>query len=192
MLKRLLTILFAVVSIAGFAGTSHAQYMYLDTNGDGLNDATDVLNPNGTPTTVDVWLFTDQNAVGDPAICDGGAPLTINSFVVNLGVTGGTAVFTGFDNSVATGGAAGMSTVVQAEAGDSLVTTEWQRGQGSGTILPPSSTNPGGAPYWLMRVTVTGASLSSASRTAVRSLVCTPSRARALTSWVGGPPGWTR
>ncbi|HEX7077375.1 MAG TPA: hypothetical protein VF363_03025, partial [Candidatus Eisenbacteria bacterium] len=62
MLKRLLTILFAVVAIAGFAGTSHAQYMYLDTNGDGVNTTADVMNANGVATNVSVYLHTDQNA----------------------------------------------------------------------------------------------------------------------------------
>ena len=40
MLKRLLTILFAVVAV-GFAGTSHAQYMFLDTDADGVSTPND-------------------------------------------------------------------------------------------------------------------------------------------------------
>ena len=53
-------ILLFLCSVMG-APAATAQYMYLDTNGDGVHTAADVLQPNGTPTTVDVWLRTNVN-----------------------------------------------------------------------------------------------------------------------------------
>lgn len=142
----------AVVAIAGLilALPSAAQFMYLDSNGDGVNTAEDVLNPNGTPTPVDVYIFTDLNADQSPAYCgSGNGELTINSYVVNLKVVGGTAAFTGFTNRRGE-----MGTVLVPEKGDSLVTTEWQGGRGGGAVNPPTSVE--GLPYRLMSITVTG------------------------------------
>lgn len=58
---------------------ARAQYMYLDTNGDGQSTEADVVSP-GT-TLADVWLRTDRNRAGSAAVCptaDGA--LTINSY----------------------------------------------------------------------------------------------------------------
>jgi hypothetical protein len=44
---------------------SHAQYMYLDSNGDGVHTSADVLHGNG-PTVVDVWLDTGHNRMDLP------------------------------------------------------------------------------------------------------------------------------
>ena len=76
-----------------------AQYIYLDANGDGLNDDTDVLDPNGS-TRVDIWLDTSRNKDGSPAICDTdvGTPLTINSWEVVLRAVGGTVEWGPLDN----------------------------------------------------------------------------------------------
>ena len=41
-----------------------AQYMYLDSNGDGLHSGSDRLSASGA-TTVDVWLKTNENRDGD-------------------------------------------------------------------------------------------------------------------------------
>jgi PKD domain/FlgD Ig-like domain/Putative Ig domain len=76
-----------------------AQYMYLDTNGDGVHSTADDLLANGVPTTVDIWLWTNQNRDGSPAICntqDGS--LTINSYSVNLEALDGTVTYSGFIN----------------------------------------------------------------------------------------------
>src|SRR6185503_3064686 len=134
MLKRLLTIVFAVVAIAGFAGTSQAQYMYLDMDGDGVNTpGVDVLNANCTPTIVDVYLYTDTDRNFNSITCaqDGTKALTINSYVIGLKATGGQVVFKGFVNGDRT--VAGDSvetafgTVIAVERSNA---TEWQRGQG--------------------------------------------------------------
>jgi hypothetical protein len=38
-----------------------AQYAYIDANGNGIHDDGDVMNPNGSPTVVDVWIDTNHN-----------------------------------------------------------------------------------------------------------------------------------
>lgn len=67
-----------------------SQYLFLDTNKDGIHDANDRLGP-GT-TFVDIWLVTNQNRDGTPVSCvvaDSGNGLTINSYSVVLHATGG-------------------------------------------------------------------------------------------------------
>ena len=102
MFKRLLTALFVVVATVGFASTSKAQHMFMDTNGDGIYDPlSDILNENCVPTLVDIYLVTDFNLDTSPAntaACDG-FPLTFNSYAVNLEATGGTVQFSGWLNN---------------------------------------------------------------------------------------------
>ncbi|HEU4725322.1 MAG TPA: FG-GAP-like repeat-containing protein [Candidatus Eisenbacteria bacterium] len=54
--------------IALAASPARAQYMYLDTNGDGVNSAADLIAASGA-TSVDVWLATDRNKDGSAAAC---------------------------------------------------------------------------------------------------------------------------
>jgi len=80
-----------MAAILTFApSTVRAQYLYLDSNGDGIHDATDRMNKS-TPTTVDIWLDTDSNRDGSPATCtfEGGA-LDLSSYEVVLHAVGGT------------------------------------------------------------------------------------------------------
>src|SRR5262249_42440445 len=82
-----------------------AQYMFLDSNGDGLHTAADQLNPNGTPTTVDIYLVTNMNRDGSTALCDadaGATPLTMNSYVVNMMASNGKVQFSNFVNDQTT------------------------------------------------------------------------------------------
>jgi hypothetical protein len=84
---------------ASFVTPVSAQYMYLDSNANGIHDAGDVLNANGTPTTVDVWLRTNQNRDGSTAECNtADGELTMNSYVVCLLAQGGTVTYSGFIN----------------------------------------------------------------------------------------------
>ena len=53
-MRRLFTALLAFVAVVGLARAANAQYMYLDSNGNGIHSSGDRLNPNGTPTTVDL------------------------------------------------------------------------------------------------------------------------------------------
>jgi len=67
------------------------QYLFLDTNGDGVHDATDQLAPSG-PTTVDIYVVTDRNRDGTAVGCNvpgSGESMTINSYTVVLHSVGG-------------------------------------------------------------------------------------------------------
>jgi flagellar hook capping protein FlgD/Big-like domain-containing protein len=72
-----------------------SPYMFMDTNGDGAFDELDKMNPNGVPTTVDVWVNTLQTRTGAPTICNtlDGSLGTWDSYVANIGVVGGTVTF---------------------------------------------------------------------------------------------------
>src|SRR5262249_33297524 len=103
MLKRLLTVTFLIVALAGFAGTSLAQYVYLDANGDGVSSTADRMNANGVATTVAVWVNTNHNRNGSLATCvtaDGDLG-TWNSYAVDLGATNGTVTFAAPTNNQA-------------------------------------------------------------------------------------------
>lgn len=67
-----------------------AQYLFLDTNGDGVHDSNDALAPSG-PTNIDIWYVTDKNRDGTPVVCDvdAGVGLTINSYTLVLQAVGG-------------------------------------------------------------------------------------------------------
>ena len=146
MLKRLLTALFFVVATVGFASTSNAQFMYFDSNGDGVHTAADRMNANGVATTVDVWLRTITNGNGSAATCvtaDGA--LTINSYVVTLQATGGTVSYTGFVNQQTLFASAIVPGTPLAN------TTEFSIGRGTSGASPPGD-------YKLFTVTITGAS----------------------------------
>jgi hypothetical protein len=94
-MKHCLLVFAAVVALA-IGVPASAQYMYLDVNGDGL------CNPAGGPsdvlttgtTTVDVYIKTNLNADGSPAVCSpprgNGEAMTINSYTFILSApTGG-------------------------------------------------------------------------------------------------------
>ncbi len=77
---------------------ARAQYIYLDTDGDGVSTWTDSLNTGGA-TNVDVWLHTGQNDNGTPGFC--GAPgLATYEFI--LQATGGTMSWGAFTNTLGT------------------------------------------------------------------------------------------
>jgi hypothetical protein len=95
-MSLLLISLFLVVH----APPSSGQYMYLDANGDGINTAADLVNA-GT-TVVDVWLDTDSNRDGSPAVCVNGpgTPLTLGSYVFTLRAVNGTIQWGSFTNQL--------------------------------------------------------------------------------------------
>src|SRR6185295_420158 len=69
-------------------------YMYLDTNGDGVNSGADIISPTGI-TTVDVWLRTDANRDGPTTTCkiDGTSPMSISGYEFILHAVGGTVLW---------------------------------------------------------------------------------------------------
>lgn len=111
-----------------------AQFLYLDANGNGVSDPSDLLDPNGT-TQVDIWLDTAHNRDGTPAICDtdAGTALTINSWEVVMRAIGGTVEWGPLDNVLP------ISRVRACFASDADTTdpTWYHNGWGGSTVLEP-------------------------------------------------------
>jgi hypothetical protein len=102
--------------------------MYLDTNGDGVNNSSDHLNATGS-TTIDVWINTNHNRSGATVTCsDGSSALTINSYEFILQASGGTISWGSYTNNQAT-----MST----NFGTATSTTDYHNGFGGSTVLSP-------------------------------------------------------
>jgi hypothetical protein len=123
----------AALLVIGARGV-HAQYMYLDTNGDGIHTACDQLN-NGTPTTIDIWLDTDSNRDGSAAACSfGGGALDISGYEVILQPVGGTISWGAMTNRMA-----GMSRSFARDAQDTTGTAFYHNGWsgGIGIVFPP-------------------------------------------------------
>ena len=119
------SILFACVPLALlFASPASAQYMYLDSNGDGVHTAADLVHAIG-PTVIDIWLDTAHNRDGSPTTCqyEPEKPLTIFSYDVILLATGGTVTYSSYTNLVS-----GMGPV--------------------GSPLPPDSVNFASGPFY--------------------------------------------
>lgn len=76
-----------------------AQYMYLDTNGDGLWSGADTLVVPGR-TAVDIWLRTDHNRDGSAATCAAGQQLTLNSYAFELEAVDGTVGWGTYHNNL--------------------------------------------------------------------------------------------
>jgi hypothetical protein len=100
--NRVVTALLLIAALAVVASPVSAQYMYLDSNGNGVHDSGDRLGFLGVPTTVDVWLDTNHNRDGSIATCDVDAtqPLALNDYYLNLQAAGGLVSFSGFATHV--------------------------------------------------------------------------------------------
>jgi hypothetical protein len=92
-----LIFLAALFVALAFPAMAQAQYMYLDSNGDGVSTMADQVNPTGT-TVADLYLRTDRNRDGSAAVCATGRPLTVNSYVAILRATDGTIAWGPFVN----------------------------------------------------------------------------------------------
>jgi len=104
MLKRVLMALLVVGAVAGLAQVASAQYMYMDTNGNGIRDAGDRMNANTDSTVVDIYLNTNHNRNGSLADCNTvpGTAMDINSYAINLVATGGTVTYRNYINRQST------------------------------------------------------------------------------------------
>jgi len=89
-MNRSLLTLGLLVSLLAAYQVANAQYLFTDTNGDGVFSSSDRLNPTGT-TTLTIWLRTDQNKDGTKSVCAANAAqdLSIFSYEVILHATGG-------------------------------------------------------------------------------------------------------
>ncbi|MGE5176147.1 MAG: hypothetical protein ACM3JJ_07185 [Hyphomicrobiales bacterium] len=79
-MKQPLPLLFLAVLATATPAT--AQYIFLDTNGDGQCTAADV--PDYGDATADVWLDTAHSADGSPVSCSTGEALSISAYDVVL------------------------------------------------------------------------------------------------------------
>jgi hypothetical protein len=108
---------------------ARAQYMYLDTNGDGQSTEADVVSPTGT-TVVDVWLRTDRNRAGAAAVCPTADGLmTINSYEFILQPSEGSVSWGAITNRMP----------FSINLGTSNLGSYLHVGYGSGTVLPPGT-----------------------------------------------------
>lgn len=62
------------------AAPASAQHFWIDVNGDGTCTSADVLSP--TVTSVDIWVDTDTNQDGTPALCASSGALSIHSYSI--------------------------------------------------------------------------------------------------------------
>ncbi len=86
-------------------GQADAQYIYMDTNHDGVHTSADRLSPTDT-TRVDIWLCTDRRRDGSPVdvACPGGGgwtwkgpQLSVMGFGLTLRATNGTVNWISFE-----------------------------------------------------------------------------------------------
>src|SRR5262245_61191093 len=78
-----------------------AQYMYLDSNGNGVNDPGDAVNGIGVPTTVDLYVTTNRNRDGSEVPCATSNPSQnghIVAYTVNLLAVDGAVTYSNFIN----------------------------------------------------------------------------------------------
>ena len=130
------------------AAPASAQYMYLDSNGDGVHTDADVMNAAGG-TTVDVYVNTNHNRDGSEVECNtADGILQINSYVVNLVAQGGTVTYSGFINQQ--NGQGWTVAFGEVNAGDG----QYKNGFGG----PATAALAPGGPYRLMTVTITATS----------------------------------
>ncbi|HEU4334946.1 MAG TPA: hypothetical protein VFT32_10660, partial [Candidatus Eisenbacteria bacterium] len=94
-------LLLAGLIALGAAVPSHAQFLYLDANGDGINTSADTIAPSG-PTSLDIWFWTDTNANNLPATCPSGdGPLSIAGYEFIVRASNGTVSWDSYANQVA-------------------------------------------------------------------------------------------
>lgn len=99
--SRALALVLAIALALLLPVRSPAQYMYLDTDGDGVHTAADGVSPSG-PTDIGVWLRTNANRDGSPGICfSGDGDLTISSYEVILSAHNGSVSWDALSNAVA-------------------------------------------------------------------------------------------
>jgi len=76
------------------ASAAHAQYMFLDSNRDGVCSTSDYIGAG--IDSVDVWLDTTQNGNTSPAVCSTGETLSIDAYEII--VRGSGITFLGYAN----------------------------------------------------------------------------------------------
>jgi hypothetical protein len=91
----------ALFLLLGFRATpAAAQYIYLDSDGDGIFTSQDQLPSSGSHT-VDIWLDTNHWRDGTLVSCPGGGDRPMNSYEFILSATGGTISWGSYSNAIA-------------------------------------------------------------------------------------------
>jgi len=114
------------------AAPAQAQYMYLDSNGDGIHTVDDRMNKS-TPTTIDVWLDTDLNRDGTPGVCDfGPGAMDISSYEFVLQSVGGTLTWGSMSNFIVP-----FAVNLARDSRDTTGTVYYHNGWGGANSQPP-------------------------------------------------------
>ncbi len=123
-----------VLVLVCLAPAVQGQYVFLDANGDGVNDSADQLPAAGS-ADIDIWFVTNQNRDGSIATCgtDPAEALTINSYEIVLRALNGRVAFGPMRNRFPFT----RSPVCFAAYEDTTSTTTYHNGWGSRDILPP-------------------------------------------------------
>ena len=108
---------------------AQAQYLFADSNGDGLYTSADRLNATG-PTTISIWLRTDQNKDGSVAAC------TVNP-AQSLGVFSYEFILHASGGSVKWGKYTNLLPGMEYPFGTFTSSTDCYNGYGGITPLPP-------------------------------------------------------
>src|SRR5512147_295693 len=126
--------LFVFLLLLLAAPAARAQYVFLDANGDGVNDGNDHLNATGT-TYLDIWFVTNQNRDGSPAFCktDPTQPYTLTSYEFVLVATHGKIHFGPLQNRIPFSGRSACF----ASYPDTTNTTVYHNGWGYRDLFPP-------------------------------------------------------
>ncbi len=135
------TLLLHALIFLAIAAPADAQYLYLDTNGDGEHSTADVIATSGT-TIADLWIRTDRNRDGSQATCvteDG--ELSIAGYEFVLRASNGSIQWGQFENAIPQ-----FSVVVPPTS----IASEYHVGY-SGEVLAPGT-------YRLSRLTINVAS----------------------------------
>ncbi|HEU4724399.1 MAG TPA: PKD domain-containing protein [Candidatus Eisenbacteria bacterium] len=130
---RLLRHIFPLLLLVFLAPAARGQYVFLDANGDGVNDNADQLPASGS-IDLDVWFVTDQNRDGSPAVCgtDPTSPMTINTYEIVLDVRNGEVAFGPMQNLLPMS----ENPVRFASRGDTTNATTYHNGWGDYIIHP--------------------------------------------------------
>jgi len=84
------------VATLGVIPPAAAQYMYLDSDGDGSHTNADVVNPHGM-TRIGIWVVTNRNRDGSPVPCETDGTIAVPDIRAVLVVRNGTVEWGTFD-----------------------------------------------------------------------------------------------
>jgi len=111
-------LLLGVIAALAIGAPAYSQYVYMDTNGDGVCTTADQLT--SSSTTIDVWLNTNHDANGTIKTCSSNAsqPLDIFSYDLVVHQSGtGSITFNSYTNTASGFAQVNALTVAGADAG---------------------------------------------------------------------------